>query len=94
MLEAAGGPGNMPLTALRTAMTGAALDIEATGADRDSGAGIVMAPGAVDAVDIAVADRNGAPAVSGTLTGQTFAPDDVAVTIDVASAFSDPDNDT
>ena len=94
MLEAAGGPGNMTLTALRTAMTRAALDIETTGADRDSGAGIVMAPGAVDAVDIAVADRNGAPAVSGTLTGQTFAPDDAAVTIDVASAFSDPDNDT
>ena len=64
MLEAAGGPGNVTLAALRTAMTGAALDIEATGVDRDSGAGIVTATGAVDAVDVAVADRNGVPTVS------------------------------
>ena len=61
MLEAAGGPDDVTLAVLRTAMTGASLDIEATGVDRDSGAGIVMAPGAVDAVDVAVADRNGAP---------------------------------
>ena len=54
MLEAAGGPGEVTHAALRTAVTGAALDIEATGVDRDSGAGIVMAPGAVDAVDVAV----------------------------------------
>ena len=93
MLEAAGGPDNVTLAALRTAMTGAALDIEATGVDRDSGAGIVMASGAVDAVDVAVADRNGAPTMTGTLADRTFAPGDAAVTIDVASAFSDPDND-
>ena len=94
MLEAAGGPANVTAAALRTAMTGAALDIEATGVDRDSGAGIVMAPGAVDAVDVAVGDRNGAPTVSGTISDRTFAPGDAAVTIDVASVFSDPDNDT
>ena len=94
MLEAAGGPANVTLAALRTAMTGAALDIEATGVDRDSGAGIVMAPGAVDAVDVAVADRNGAPTVSGTISDRTLAPGGDAVTIDVASVFSDPDNDT
>ena len=64
MLEAAGGPDQVSLAQLRTAMTGAALDIEATGIDRDSGAGIVMAPGAVDAVDVAVADRNEAPTVT------------------------------
>ena len=72
MLEAAGGPDNVTLTALRAAMTGASLDIEATGVDRDSGAGIVMAPGAVDAVDVAVADRNGVPMVSGTLDNRTM----------------------
>ena len=94
MLEAAGGPANVTPAALRTAMTGAALDIEAMGVDRDSGAGIVMAPGAVGAVDVAVADRNGAPTVSGTLPAQTMAPGDTAVTINVAGAFSDPDNDT
>ena len=94
MLEAAGGPANVMPAALRTAMTGAALDIEATGVDQDSGAGIVMAPGAVDAVDVALADRNGAPTVSGTLADQTLAPGGAAVTFDVASAFSDPDNNT
>ena len=94
MLEAAGGPTHVTLPELRTAMTGAALDIEATGVDRDSGAGIVMAPGAVDALDVAVADRNGAPIVSGTLSDRTMTLDDAALTIDVASAFSDPDNDT
>ena len=94
MLEAAGGPANVTPAALRTAMTGAALDIEATGVDRDSGAGIVMAPGAVDAVDVAVADRNGAPTVSGTISDRTLAPGGAAVTIELASVFSDPDNDT
>ena len=56
MVEAAGGPAKVTPAALRTAMTSgtAVLDIEATGVDRDSGAGIVMAPGAVDAVDVAV----------------------------------------
>ena len=93
MLEAAGGPDNVTPAALRTAMTGSALDIEATGVDRDSGAGIVMAPGAVDAVDVAVADRNGAPTVSGTLADRTMALGSGAVTIDVAGAFTDPDND-
>ena len=94
MLEAAGGPGEVNLAALRTAMTGAALDIEATGVDRDSGAGIVMAPGAVDAVDVAAADRNEAPTVSGTLAVRTMAPGDAAVMIDVASAFDDSDDTT
>ena len=93
MLEAAGGPGNVTLAALRTAMTGASLDIEATGVDRDSGAGIVMAPGAVDAVDVAKAGRNKVPTVDSTLADRTLAPG-AAVTVDVASAFSDPDNNT
>ncbi len=93
MLEAAGGPDNLTPAALRTAMTGASLDIEATGVDRDSGAGIVMAPGAVDAVDVAKADRNKAPTVDGTLADQTLAPGGAAVTINVAGAFDDPDDD-
>ena len=50
MLEAAGGPAKVTPAELRTAMTSgtAVLDIEETGVDRDSGAGIVMAPGAVE----------------------------------------------
>ena len=95
MLEAAGGPDNVTLADLRTAMTGSALDIEATGVDQDSGAGIVMAPGAVDAVDVPVADRNGAPmVVDGMLPNRTLIGGAGAVTADVANSFSDPENDT
>ena len=76
MLEAAGGPDLVTLAQLRTGMTSgtAVLDIETTGADRDSGAGIVMALGAVDAVDVAVADRNGAPTVENAVSDRTFRP--------------------
>ena len=81
MLEAAGGPDLVTLEQLRTGMTSgtAVLDIETTGVDRDSGAGIVMALGAVDAVDLAVADRNGAPTVESAQSNRTFAPGDDAV---------------
>ena len=96
MLEAAGGPNQVTLAELRTGMTTgtAVLDIEATGVDRDSGAGIVMAPGAVDAVDVAVADRNGAPTVENAESDRTLAPGDNAVDIDLEEVFDDPDDDT
>ena len=91
MLEAAGGPEQVTLAQLRTAMTGAALDIEATGVDRDSGYGIVMAPAAVDAVDVAVADRNAAPTVTSSQSDRTFAAGAAAPPINLATVFSDPD---
>ena len=96
MLEAAGGPHEVTLAQLRTGMTSgtAVLDIETTGVDRDSGAGIVMAPGAVDAVDVAVADRNGAPTVENAVSDRTFTPGDAAVNIDLEDVFEDPDNNT
>ena len=94
MLEAAGGPGKVTQAALAMGMTGASLDIEATGVDRDSGAGIVMAPGAVDAVDVAAADRNEVPTATGTLSDQTLDPEGDAITIDLAGKFSDPENET
>ena len=96
MLEAAGGPNEVTLAELRTGMTSgtAVLDIETTGADRDSGAGIVMAPGAVDAVDVVKADRNGAPTVESAQSNRTFAPGDDAVDIDLEDVFDDPDDDT
>ena len=96
MLEAAGGPNEVTLAELRTGMTTgtAVLDIEATGVDRDSGAGIVMAPGAVDAVDVAEADRNGAPTVENAESDRTLAPGDDAVDIDLEDVFDDPDDDT
>ena len=93
MVEASGGPVHVTPDELRKAMTGSALDIEAMGVDRDSGAGIVMAPGAVDAVDVAVADRNRAPEVVSELVDRTFAPSADAVTIDVADVFDDPNDD-
>ena len=96
MLEAAGGPNEVTLAELRTGMTSgtAVLDIETTGVDRDSGAGIVMAPGAVDAVDVVKADRNGAPTVASAQSNRTFAPGDDAVNIDLEDVFDDPDDDT
>ena len=96
MLEAAGGPNEVTLAQLRTGMTSgtAVLDIEATGVDRDSGAGIVMALGAVDAVDLAVADRNGAPTVENAVSDRTYAPGAAAVNIDLKDVFDDPDDDT
>ncbi len=94
VLEGAEGPNSLTQTQLLAAMTGSALDIEATGVDRDSGAGIVMAPGAVDAVDVAAADRNQAPTVESALDDRTFALGAAAVTMDLADVFDDPDNDT
>ena len=96
MLEAAGGPAHLDLEALRTAMTAttAVLDIEAPLVDRDSGAGIVMAPGALAGVAVLIADRNGAPTVTTTLAGRTLAAGSAAVTVDLASIFADPDSDT
>ena len=96
MLEAAGGPNEVTLAQLRTGMTSgtAVLDIETTGVDRDSGAGIVMALGAVDAVDVAVADRNRAPTVENAVSDRTFAPGAAAVNIDLEDVFDDPDDDT
>ena len=75
-------------------MASMALDIEATGADRDSGAGIAMAPAAVNALDIARESRNEAPTVGNAENDRTVAPGSDAVEIDLSSVFSDPDMDT
>ena len=92
-IEAAGGPKEVTLAELRTAMTAttAILDIEAVGTDRDSGAGIVMAPGAVDGLDVAAADRNRAPTVTTMLANRTLSAGSNAVTVELASTFTDPE---
>ena len=94
MLEAAGGPAKVTLDELHTAMTRteSVVDIEEMGVDRDSGAGIVMAPGAVAAVAVDVG-RNLAPTVESALTDQPFEPGDDPVTIDLDDVFDDPNND-
>ena len=94
MVEAAGGPGQLTPAALREALTDGALDIMAMGIDAASGAGIAMAPDAVDEVDVVVADRNRAPTVTTPPSDRTFAPGADAVTIDLADVFDDPDDDT
>ena len=94
MLQAAGGPARFSLAQLRRALAEAALDIEAAGVDRDAGAGIVMAARAVDAVDVAAADRNRAPAVTRRQADRTLAPGATVVRLDLGSIFTDPDGDT
>ena len=89
ILEAAGGPDRMTLPELRAAMTASTVDIEAEGVDRDSGAGIVMAPAAVSAA----ADRNTVPTVVGAVADRTLAVGGGAVTVDVAGLFVDADDD-
>ena len=93
MLEAAGGPNQLTPAQLHEAMISApaVLDLAPPGFDRDSGAGIVMAPGAVDAVDVAKTERNGAPTVASGQSDRTFAAGAAAVTIDLATVFDDPD---
>ena len=93
MVEAAGGPKHVTQKTLLREMTGSALDIEADGFDRDAGAGIVMAPGAVGAAAIPSAERNKAPTAVGTLPNRTLAPGAAPVMIDMATKFTDPDND-
>jgi hypothetical protein len=63
MLQAAGGPGSLTLNRLRSAISGTALDIEAAGVDRDSGAGILMAGPAV--ADVLPSSFTDDPLVSG-----------------------------
>ena len=94
MVEAAGGPKHVTKKALLRAMTGSALDIETEGFDRDAGAGILMAPGAVGTAAIPSAERNRAPAAAGTLPNRTLAPGAAPVMIDMATKFTDPNNDT
>ena len=96
MLEAAGGPNEVTLAHVRAGMSSgtAVLDIGTAGVDRDSGAGIVMAPGAVDSIAVAVADRNGAPTLESAQADRTFAPGAAAANIDLEDVFDDPDGDT
>jgi hypothetical protein len=68
MLQAAGGPGSLTVTELRDAMWDGALDIEGSGVDRDSGAGILMADAGVAQVYRVFADN---PLVAGTTLVKT-----------------------
>jgi hypothetical protein len=64
MLQARGGPSSMTLSEMRNAMTTRALDIEAAGVDRDSGAGIFDALGSVGRAHPAFTDSPLTPGVT------------------------------
>ena len=89
MVEAAGGRNRIELGTLRQALADAAVDIEAPGVDRDSGAGIPLAPAAVSGV--ASGEQHRAP--TGTPQDRTLNvhADDLA--LDLSTVFEDPDGD-
>ena len=90
MVQAAGGRNRIDLATLREALAEAALDIEAPGVDRDSGAGIPLAPAAVSAVATDAEHR----APSGTLEDQTLNVHADDLELDLSTAFDDPDGDS
>ena len=89
MVEAAGGRNRIDLASLREALAEAALDIEAQGIDRDSGAGIPLAPAAVSAV--ASDQEHRAP--TGTPQDQTLNVYADDLELDLSTLFDDPDGD-
>ena len=90
MVQAAGGRNRINLGTLREALAEAALDIESPGVDRDSGAGIPLAPSAVVAV---VSDQeNRAP--TGTLEDQALNVYAEDLDLDLSTMFDDPDGDS
>ena len=93
MLQARGGPNGFTPALARIAMAQGAHDIEAAGVDRDAGNGLVMAPGAVGAVAVAIADRNKAPTVANAISDQTLVPGGDAATFDLDNVFADPNDD-
>ena len=89
MVEAAGGRNRIAPATLRAALTKAALDIEAPGPDRDSGAGIPLAPAAVSGVVSGGQHR----APTGTLQDQTLSVNDDDLKLDLSTLFDDPDGE-
>ena len=89
MVQAVGGRNRIDLATLREALAGAALDIEARGVDRDSGAGIPLAPAAVSAV---ASDREHR-APTGTPQDQTLNVHADDLKLDLSTVFDEPDGD-
>ena len=88
--QAAGGPRRVSLEDLRTALAAEALDIESDGADRNAGAGIIMAPAVVEALDSP--DEHLAPTVAVQIGDRTLLGLDSA-TVDLSAHFEDADGD-
>ncbi len=90
MVQAAGGRNRIDAATLREALAEAALDIDASGVDRDSGAGIPLAPAAVQAV--VVDQENRAP--TSTLEDQTLNVYADDLDLELSTMFDDPDGDS
>ena len=89
-LQAAGGARRVTPDALRAALADEALDIAPEGADRNAGAGIVMAPAAVAALDSA--DEHHAPTVAVGIGDRTLLGL-ASATVDLSVHFDDADGD-
>ncbi len=90
MLEAAGGPDNITRDAVEQALRDSAIDIAATGHDRNSGYGIVQALDAVAAVHEVT--RNRPPEIVAE-PDDLIESADVDLTLDLSRYVSDPDGD-
>ena len=90
-LQAAGGPRRTTMAELRAALASGALDIGAEGADRNAGAGIAMAPAAVEALRSADAHR--APTVAAAIADRTLIALSDPDTLDLDLHFDDADGD-
>ena len=86
MVQAVGGPRRITPSELQRTLAAVALDIEAPGADRDSGAGILMAPAAVAAVKSAT--DYSAPTVSNGVAEQLLTSYDSATVVNLSNAFA------
>ena len=92
VLEAAGGPRKVTLAEFRAALAAAALDIEAEGVDRNSGAGIPMAPAAV--AELRSPDIHNAPTVADAIDDQTLFVLGDASSFPLSERFHDADGDS
>ena len=90
MVEAAGGRNRIDLETLREGLSEAAVDIEARGVDRDSGAGIPLAPAAVSAV---ASDQEYRAPTAGTIQDPTLNVHGDDLELDLSTVFDDPDGD-
>ena len=91
VLQAAGGPKRVTPAELRAALAEGALDIGAEGADRNAGAGIMMAPAAVEALDSGEVHR--APTVTEAIADRTLIALADQETLDLDGHFHDADGD-
>ena len=88
VLQGAGGPRRVTPAALRSALIGASLDIEAPGHDRNAGAGIPLAPAAVAA--LRRPGRQEPPEITNSVDDLTLLVLGDPTPLDLSGRFRDP----